>query len=173
MISMPSVQCIRFFLRSPSKTPTFSSSLATSCFGCPGRAAASCSASAAAKPSSSSPPSERAIGDETAEEEALCLLDEAAVCGALISLLREGRCKKNSFFLYTSAEGDSKERRERDRRERNESAQSETKKKSSPFPQSTHKVTPGAPFFFNFKLFPKNNKSTRRSRAISLKRHAP
>ena len=69
---------------------TFSRSLATSERGSPGRAAASCSASAAAKPPSASsvvvPDSLEAIGDETADEEELCLLEEDAVGGALIVL---------------------------------------------------------------------------------------
>ena len=109
---MPSVDAIRLSLASPlflssadwPRSPkhdvaTFSSSLATSFFASPGRAAASCSASAAAKPSSSSSPAP--VGDDTAEEEALCLLEEAAVVGAL--MLRRG--ERVLFVLVRGGRG--------------------------------------------------------------------
>lgn len=68
-----------------------------------------------------------AIGDDTADEEALCLLEEAAVLfaavgGALIAVEekereRGGERGERSLYAHTREEG---EAREKDKRERNQ-----------------------------------------------------
>jgi len=60
------------------------------------------------------------IGDDTAEEEALCLLEEAAVCGALIFA---GRARE--FFVVHGGgrRVGRKGERDRRRRERNQNRQ--------------------------------------------------